>query len=145
MLLSKGCEYGLRAMIHLASLNAGDAYLSIRRISEEVDVPYSFLAKVFQQLARANVLKSLRGPQGGVALARRADAIFLKDIVTAVDGSALFTECVLGLPGCGNRKPCPLHNRWAVERERLETLFESMTLSELAERTQASNLRLTVQ
>ena len=141
MLLSNGCEYGLRAALYLASLEE-ETYVSIRQIGEALDISPSFLTKVMQQLTKAGLMQSLRGPKGGVALAQPAEDILLKDLVVAIDGPALFRECVLGLPGCGEEKPCPLHDRWATERERLERLFERMSLADLAERIRTSDLRL---
>lgn len=141
-MLSNGCEYGLRAALYLAAQEKDATYVSIRRISDALDISPSFLTKVLQQFTKAGLMRSLRGPKGGVALARPADEILLKDLIVAVDGPALFQECVLGLPGCGEATPCPLHDRWADERDRLETLFESMSLAELADRTNTLDLRL---
>ncbi len=147
MLLSNGCEYGLRAALYLASLEddpaeEGAAYVSIRQISDALDISPSFLTKVLQQLTQAGLMQSLRGPKGGVALARPVGEILIKDLVVAIDGPGLFSECVLGLPGCGEEKPCPLHDSWVTERERLERLFERMSLADLADRTHTSDLRL---
>ena len=149
MLLSKSCEYGLRAMLYLATLgdgeepDAGEAvdptreYVSIRTVSDELDIGFSFLTKVFQQLNDAGLLTSKRGPGGGVALTRPPDEIHLYEIVVAIDGDDLFEECVLGLPGCGEAQPCPLHDHWSETRGRLETMFRSTTLEEVP------NVRLT--
>lgn len=141
MLLSKSCEYGIRATLHLARLRS-DGYVSIRDISEELDISFHFLTKIFQKLTLAGLLASFRGPNGGVALARPGKDIRLLDIVVALDGDGLFHECILGLPGCGNRTPCPLHASWAVERLRLRAMFEGMTLAATADELEALGLRL---
>ena len=141
MLLSKSAEYGIRATLYLVSLEQ-DGYVSISPISQELDISFHFLTKIFQKLTQAGLLQSFRGPRGGVALARPAAQITLMDLVTAIDGPALFTECILGLPGCGERKPCPLHEAWGPERERLRTLFESTSLAALAADLRAFDLRL---
>jgi Rrf2 family iron-sulfur cluster assembly transcriptional regulator len=141
MLLSKSCEYGLRASLYLATQRQ-DGFVSIGLISEELDISFHFLTKIFQKLTQAGLMRSFRGPNGGVALARPAEEIRLLDIVRAIDGEALFTACVLGLPGCGERKPCPLHAAWAVERERLEVLFSQTTLAEMAAEIAANDFRL---
>ena len=142
MLLSNGCEYGLRAAVYLATTTGTSEYVSVRQIGSALDISPSFLTKVLQQLTQADLMTSLRGPRGGVKLAQPADDILLRDVVTAIDGAGLFHECVLGLPECGRVKPCPLHDRWVTERERLETLFSSMSLGTLAERMATSDLRL---
>jgi len=140
MLLSKRCEYGLRAMLYLSSLDSeveGGApdptqeYVSIEMISDDLEIGVSYLTKVFQQLNEAGLLTSKRGRGGGVALTRAPDAISLYEIVVAIDGTALFEECVLGLPGCGEAEPCPLHEHWTAERARMKTTFQETTLAEV--------------
>jgi len=139
MLLSKSCEYGLRAMLYLALHTSSEAgretsareYVSIRTVSDELEIGFSFLTKVFQQLNDAGLLTSKRGPGGGVALTHPPSDVPLYDIVVAIDGDELFEECVLGLPGCGEAEPCPLHEQWADEREQLRAMFRSTTLAEV--------------
>ncbi|MBT6581852.1 MAG: Rrf2 family transcriptional regulator, partial [Bacteroidetes Order II. Incertae sedis bacterium] len=61
MLLSKTSEYGIRAMLHLAGVG-GDVYLPVKRISKDLDISFHFLTKIFQQLTRAELVYSYRGP-----------------------------------------------------------------------------------
>lgn len=129
-MLSKSCEYGLRASLYLASLDQ-DGHVSIGTISDELDISFSFLTKILQKLNDGDLLDSRRGPHGGVSLAKPPDQITLYEIVVSIDGEDLFQECVLGLPHCGEAEPCPLHEQWADERDRLETIFRDTTLAEL--------------
>lgn len=131
-MLSRRCEYGLAAALYLAALDE-EGYVSIRQISDELDLSFPFLTKVLQQLNEAGYLTSMRGPNGGVAFARSPEQINLKDIVVAIDGAELFTECVIGLPGCGTDKPCPMHEQWGSVRDQLEELFEDLTVDEAAQ------------
>jgi Rrf2 family protein len=138
MLLSKRCEYGLRAMLYLATLDEKEEgasptreYVSIQTVSDDLDIGFSFLTKVLQRLNDIGLLTSKRGRGGGVALTRAPDAIQLHEIVVAIDGDDLFKECVLGLPGCGDAEPCPLHEHWTDERERIEEMFRETTLAEV--------------
>jgi DNA-binding IscR family transcriptional regulator len=64
------------------------------------------------------------------------------ELIMALDGPSLFTECVLGLPGCGVQTPCPLHAAWVAERQRLEALFNTTTLATLAVDLERLDLRL---
>ncbi|NNF57855.1 MAG: Rrf2 family transcriptional regulator [Rhodothermaceae bacterium] len=140
-MLSKSCEYGLRAALHLASVAPG-TYVPIRDVSTALGIPYHFLAKIAQAMIQQKILASTRGPHGGVRLARAADQITLNAIVLALDGPAIFEECVLGLPGCGTQQPCPLHDQWAPARERVRAMFVETTLDELATRIQTQGFRL---
>lgn len=141
MLLSQRCEYAVRTALYLAAADR-TGYVAVREISEALNIPRPFLAKTVQDLTGAGVFTSMRGPAGGLALARPAGDITLKEIVLAVDGSDIFTECVLGLPGCGDRKPCPLHDQWVPARTQVHAMFASATLADTAARTQAGDFRL---
>lgn len=85
---------------------------------------------------------SYRGPTGGVTLTKPAQDIIIYDIVTAIDGDAIFTGCILSLPGCGNQTPCPMHESWALVRNKIRTLFITTSLADLARGVRESNLRL---
>ena len=141
MLLSKACEYGIRSVLYLTE-HAGEGYVPIRSVSDALGIPHHFLAKIVQTLAQADVLASSRGPSGGIALARPATAITLKEIVLAVDGPSIFTDCVLGLPGCGELQPCPLHEQWVPARDRIHRMFDHVSLAEMAERMSEGDFRL---
>ncbi len=142
MLLSKSCIYGLRASLYLASYQNGD-YISIREMSEKLDISFHFLTKTLQKLTEAGLLESQKGPKGGVRLTEQADKINLFEIVIAIDGRGLFTECVLGLPGCGREKPCPMHDKWAETRENIRSMLENTKLNELSDKGKEMNLRIT--
>ena len=117
-------------MMYLAQ-EGGDEYISAKEIGRHLDISAHFLTKIMQQLTAAGLVKSYRGPNGGLALARSASSISVRDIYIALEGDGLFTECVLGLPGCGNRKPCPFHDRWAGARERINRMMSEQTLADL--------------
>ena len=67
VLLSKSCEYAMRAALYIAAAPSG-GYTSVREISEALGIPFPFLAKIAQTLTQAGILRTLRGPTGGVAL-----------------------------------------------------------------------------
>ncbi len=127
MLLSKACEYGIRAAIFIASMEEGK-YVSIREVSDKLDIPYHFLTKILQKLTTCGLLTSMKGPAGGVRLKRNPEDVQLFEIITAIDGDELFNECVLGLPGCGAQKPCVLHRKWMDHREGIKNMLRTTTL-----------------
>lgn len=134
MILSQSCMYGLRASLLLAS-NADSAegkYLPIQKISDELGVSFHFLTKILQVLTHAKILESYKGPNGGVRLARPAKSIHLIDVVKSLDGFETFEVCVLGLPGCGDDNPCPLHQQYGKTRDQLQKMFEKTSLAKLA-------------
>jgi len=142
MLLSKSCVYGLRATLFLAS-NQNGKYTSIKELSEQLDISFHFLTKILQQLTAVDLMESLKGPKGGVRLAKPGGEISLLDIVFAIDGEELLTECVLGLPGCDIEKPCPLHDMWGKVREDIRQMLGSTSIAEMADKGKKMNLRIT--
>jgi Rrf2 family protein len=142
MLLSSACVYGLRASVYLAS-KSNDSYISITNISDELDISRHFLTKVLQQLTQADIMESMKGPKGGVRLKHPGEKITLLEIVAAIDGMDLLTECALGLPGCGTAKPCPIHDKWADARDEIRKMLTDTSLHDLVERGKEGNLRIT--
>jgi len=142
MLLSKSCVYGLRATLYLATKEKNE-FISIKRMSDKLEISFHFLTKILQQLTADGLLESFKGPNGGVRLTKSPDKIALIDVVLAIDGPKLLTECALGLPGCGLKNPCPLHDKWAETRDSIRDMLANTTLIALVEKGKKENLRLT--
>lgn len=142
MLLSKSCVYGLRASLYLATRENGE-FIPIKKMSDKLEISFHFLTKILQQLTADGLLESFKGPNGGVKLTKPGNKIALIDVVLAIDGPKLLTECALGLPGCGLKNPCPLHDKWAETRDSIREMLQNTTLTDLAEKGKAENLRLT--
>ncbi len=142
MIFSQACTYGIRAALYIASHKNGE-YLPINEISKELDISFHFLTKILQKLTQKKLMKSYRGPRGGVAFARPTGQISLLEIVEAIEGDELFTQCILGLPSCGSDKPCPMHEQWGAIRDKLREVLEHTSLEELSNRVVLRGLRLT--
>ncbi|MEX0929565.1 MAG: Rrf2 family transcriptional regulator [Balneolales bacterium] len=145
MVLSKACTYGILASLYVArETHQENEFVSIRQMSDELNISFHFLTKILQKLTKSNILISLKGPKGGVALSRPPKLITMLDIVIAIDGPDLFSECLLGLPGCGSQKPCPVHEQWTAAREDLRIMFQGKTLADTSHDVEALNLRLSL-
>ena len=140
-MLSKSCIYGIQATIHVAAAE-GSSYVSIGKIAEQLNISFHFLTKVLQHFTSAGILRSYRGPKGGVSLALPAKDISLYDLINAVDGTSVFTECMLGLPGCGKAEPCPAHDHWVEVRTKFTDIAMSVSLEELAHKANELNVRI---
>ena len=140
--LSKSCVYGLRAAVYVATHQQPERFVSIREIADKLNISFHFLTKILQQLTESGILRSYRGPNGGVALARAAGEVSVKDIVDSIDGGDVFESCVLGLGGCGEKLPCPLHASWSKERAKMKKLFERTNLQVLARQVREKKMRL---
>jgi Rrf2 family protein len=141
-LFSKSCTYGLRAVLFVVGKQGQRPFVPIHEIADHLGLSFHFLTKILQKLTEDGLMISYRGPKGGVTLAQPAREVSLMQIIESLDGPDLFTSCVLGLEGCGDRKPCPLHKRWTEERARLKKVFEGATLAEVSRRAVSADLRL---
>ena len=136
MIFSQASKYAIRALIHLAE-HAPEPQLS-REIARAIDVPGHFLAKILQDLSRVQLLQSFKGRGGGFKLAKSADQISLLEIVQAMDGPGFGQHCLLGLPGCSEIDPCPLHEHWVRHSTEIMAMLRSQTLALILE-TNAAN------
>ncbi len=85
MKISRSTGYALVAVGFIAQ-NYKDSAVLAARVSKEYGIPLEYLLKILQQLVRANVLRSKRGPRGGFFLSRPAGEITMLQIIEAVDG-----------------------------------------------------------
>ncbi len=130
MILSKSCVYAIRATLYITAQENRE-YIPVKEIAKELNLSFHFLTKILQGLTNASLMKSYRGPNGGVAMARSADSIYLIEVIDVMDGLDIFSECLLGLPNCNDINPCPLHEEWAKNRTSIHKMFQTMTLSQI--------------
>lgn len=132
-MFSKACQYGIKASVFIASQSAMGNRVSLKEIAAGIDSPVAFTAKILHQLAKQDILTSLKGPSGGFEIPMgRAEKIKLSNIVAAIDGDSIYTGCALGFDCCDELQPCPMHNKFVVIRENLRIMLENTSLYELA-------------
>lgn len=85
MKVSRSTGYALLAVGYIAKHQGKGVVLS-QSVSKQYDIPLEYLLKILQQLVRANVLRSKRGPRGGFSLAKPPTRITMLEIIEAVDG-----------------------------------------------------------
>jgi Rrf2 family protein len=133
--LSKRADYGVRAMVEIASLPP-DTRAVIPDIAERQDIPRVFLAKIIPKLAKAGLLRTSRGVSGGVALGQPAETINLRQIIEAVEGPLALNRCSIRPENCPLHSTCPVLGVWRKAQEDLNRTLESTRLSDLVRRSQ---------
>jgi Rrf2 family protein len=129
--ISRKIDYGLRAMIYLASIPM-DSVVPFREIARQMDVPEDFLAKILKTLVDQGLVKSTRGPHGGYALARTPVDISFLDVIEAVEGPVALNVCLDGEDACGHSTACTMVDIWRQGQERMLDVYRQSRLSELA-------------
>ena len=131
IMLSRGCEYALQAVIYLAAQPPNTPVLQ-RDISSALNIPPHFLGKVLQVLSRHHIVISRKGKTGGFLLGRSPKDIIPYDIIEAVDGAEFLDHCVLGFPGCGDDNPCPVHSQWKQAKEIIIQMLKNNNVEQLS-------------
>jgi len=142
-MFSKACEYGIRACVYIAGKSLTKQRTYLNEISEEIDSPVAYTSKILQTLSKAGIIKSVRGQGGGFEMdSEQIDAGRISDIVTAIDGNAIFVNCGLGLKHCSHTQPCPVHDKFNVIRRELKHILDTTTIGELARGLKDGNMFL---
>ena len=134
VIFSKKCEYGLQAVLYLATQDKG-AVVSADDIAKKLDIPKEFVSKILQSLTESGIVLSKKGKAGGFSLSRDPQKIKLIDIVASIDGLAVFNNCVLGFPSCNPTNPCPLHEKWGILRTQAYNMLSEDTIDTFREKT----------
>ena len=98
-----------------------------KKIAEGIDIPAPFLAKIFQILSKANIIKSTKGPNGGFYLTEKELSNNLLRVIESIDGLGAFNSCFIGLPTCSEENQCAVHH--------IVVPFRTALLKELTERS----------
>ncbi|MFA4965557.1 MAG: Rrf2 family transcriptional regulator [Thermoleophilia bacterium] len=131
MKLSTQADYAVRAVFELAR-HAPGAVLHTRDIAAAQRIPGGRLAKVIQELAHADLVRTQRGQQGGVMLARPAERITVRDVYEAVEGPILLCRCRQRVELCGDDR-CDTHAFWQGVETLLSEELQSVTFAALAD------------
>lgn len=135
-MFSSTAEYALRAVVQLATET--DSALTAQRIAEVTRVPAGYLSKIMQDLARAGIVNSQRGPNGGFTLARHASRLTVLDVVNAVDPIQRIRVCPLALPEHG-KNLCRLHKKLDDAIATVEEMFSASTIEEMMTPTRSGS------
>jgi Rrf2 family protein len=130
MQLTRGADYAIRVMVHLASLPENERVL-LPALAAASGAPSSFLSKVLQALTRAELIYSRRGQQGGFEILPRGRQASLLEVVEAIDGPIRFNLCLQG-GSCERKALCPSHPVWQRAQTAMTDVLRSAIVSELA-------------
>ncbi|MEQ9309942.1 MAG: Rrf2 family transcriptional regulator [Balneolaceae bacterium] len=128
-LVSQGAQYAISAIIAI-SKHPNDV-ISASELSRSLSCPAAYLSQILAKLKNPGILKSQRGLNGGVYLAKALNDISVYDVIAAIDGETFFSSCFMGIDGCGHIEPCPFHEFWASKRTEIKVWLQSTTFSDV--------------
>jgi Rrf2 family transcriptional regulator, cysteine metabolism repressor len=126
-------RYGVRAMVALAATQ-GIGPMALADVAISQRIPFRYLEHVARLLKQAGLVKSWRGANGGYELARAPEDITVADILRAVEGNVLATEC--GDPhACSYLDAlnlCVTKPLWDALQRQIEASLSQVTLASIA-------------
>jgi Rrf2 family protein len=145
MLTAKG-KYGLKAMIHLAGLDAGEI-AQVADIAQSCSIPKKFLDQILSELRNAGLAFSKKGKAGGYALARPARDIKVGQIIRILDGPLAPISCASvtayrPCDDCGNEKLCSVRLMMMEAREALSGVLDKRTLAQMRTRANPKKTKI---
>ena len=139
--LTKKADYGLMALKYLAEqvhasgnvAASGNAAASAKAIAEAYHIPPQLLAKILQTLARAGLLVSHAGTNGGYALARSARDISAFEVIRAIDGPLFITSCITIHGTCDLHGTCTIKEPLRKVNDSITDLLSGLSIADLVE------------
>jgi Rrf2 family protein len=141
--LTKKADYGLMALKYLAEqANTSHGAQSAKDIAEAYHIPPQLLAKILQTLAKAGILISHAGTNGGYALARAAEDISAFEVIRAIDGPLFITSCITIHGTCDLAGHCTIKEPLRKVNDSITNLLSDLYISDLIETDQAPRAAL---
>jgi Rrf2 family transcriptional regulator, iron-sulfur cluster assembly transcription factor len=131
-MISNSSKYAIKAVLFLALHSDEENKIMVKDISEPINVPQAYIAKLLQELAKRKLISSTRGPKGGFYLSEEDKKRNIMDIVNVIDGQKKLNACLLSLERCNSDNPCPVHHLANQSRTVLMEKLKSKTINELA-------------
>lgn len=131
-IIRQNSDYALRMMGHLASSYAGGT-VSVRVLAEHEGVSYQFACKILQQLHRAGLVRSSRGPAGGYQLGREPARITMLEVIEAMQGALTVNRCTAGGAGCPRQGSCRVAGKLAQLHDVASGFLAEVTLNSLVD------------
>ena len=125
--ISEAASLGLHAMIILAK--TPDELVSVKYISDTLEVSANHLSKVMQRLVKSDLVRSIKGNGGGFKLAQKPDDVTLLDIYEAIDGKFKPSGCLLERQNACEPQKCILGGLVKSLNTQVEEHFKTTKLS----------------
>ncbi|MGH7569317.1 MAG: RrF2 family transcriptional regulator [Gemmatimonadales bacterium] len=133
MRVTTWAEYGLIVSRHLAR-RAGRGPAAARELAAQERLPHDYVEQILLRLRRAGIVDSVRGAKGGYLLARKPQAITVKDVIEASEHVTFEVNCDLhpvDPARCSPDASCSIRPVWRMLERRINELLGGISLADL--------------
>lgn len=130
--LSTKGRYGLKAMFELALNEASETPMPLKYIAEKHGLSEQYLEQIFAILKKSNLVKSVRGAQGGYLLSKSSSLITVGSVLRALEGPMAPADCVIESDSdCENSEFCVTQVVWRKIKYSIDSVIDSVTLEDM--------------
>ena len=133
MKLSTRGRYGTRALLDLA-LHHAEEPVALKDIAERQQISLPYLEHLIKPLLSGGLIRSIKGPRGGISLAKAPGEIKLSEVIQLLEGTTTPVECVDNPEICKRSGQCVTRDVWEEVKKAMNNVLESITLQTLMER-----------
>ena len=134
MKLSTRTHLMVQALLDLELHREGDSPIPLKDIAQRQEISHAYLEQMITPLIAGGIIRSIRGPKGGVVLTKQAKDINLKEIVEILEGATDPVECLVNAKICPRSRLCAARDTWGEMKIAIDRLLVSTTLQDLVER-----------
>jgi len=136
--LTKKADYSLIALKHLAARHQEFRFtaVSAKEVADSYGIPLPLLSKILQKLTKVGLLVSEHGTNGGYRLSRDPREISALEVIRAIDGPIILTECFTEHSHCDHSQRCSVRQPLRRIHEGILRLLESVTIQDMLQDSQ---------
>jgi len=133
MKVSTRGRYGTRLLLDLAQHLDSERVL-LRDVAARQDISLLYLERLVAPLVAGGIVRTTRGPKGGISLAKPPGQIKLSEVIQLLEGSTAPVECVNDPMVCNRSGICATRDIWDELKKKTDSILESVTIEDLVER-----------
>ncbi len=134
MRLSSKGQYAVRAIIDLSYYSRNSlAPISLKDIAKRESISIHYLEQIFFTLKKANIVRSLRGPNGGYVLNKKPSEILIGEIIASVEPIEIIS-CISkakNKKGCERKSVCLAFDMWNSISTKITEFLNSITIEDV--------------
>ncbi len=138
MLIPMKIDYALRLLVYL-SMNRDKGLIKTEEVSKDQGVPLKFLQRISNELQKANIIVSNRGPLGGHKLRSDPKDLFVSEIIKLLDYTLSPIECIHNEDVCIHTDKCSQRELWKGVEGVLLDYLSKISIYDLAKRQSKLN------
>ena len=125
MKLTRTADFALKVLVYLSGEKE---LITMPVLSQKLAIPYNNLSKLVQTLAKAQIVQTKQGKNGGLKLLKKAENISVKMIVDLIDGPTNLADCIGNSEFCKSNKTCRLKGKLKYIQNKIDEVLEEVKI-----------------